>query len=127
MSSQPHLTEAGVLGAIVALIALIGGGIKWLFGRGDRKVDTREAKLNEWAEELGSWQHRLDEGRSAYTEKLEQRLQALEAKEQSLDRQVRALRTGFELVSTALTKIDADNSALSLAEQIIHAAFEDRV
>lgn len=113
----------GWLGGALALLTLLGGGVKWLFGRSDHARQTREDKLRSWQDELEAKEKRIDEGRTAYVERLEMRLGLLEAKDEARDTQMAALRISFELVSSALRHIDPTNSALGLADDLLRTAF----
>lgn len=120
----------GLIGGAITVLGMLGGGIAWLFGRSDAAKQTREEKLERWQEELRDKEARLDEGRTAYTEKIENRLAEVEAKEQARevqdiarDMQMRALRIAFELVSSALRAKDPQNPALGLAQDVLRSAF----
>lgn len=113
----------GWIGGGLALLTLLGGGIKWLFGRSDDARRSREDKLQAWQDELEAKEKRIDEGRTAYVERLEMRLGLLEAKDEARDTQMMALRISFELVSSALRHIDPTNSALGLADDLLRTAF----
>lgn len=113
----------GIIGGIATAIGMIGAGIGWLFNRRDAAKRTREEKLQTWQDELDEQERRIDEGRTAYTQKIEGRLGALEAKDEARDTQLRALRIAFELVSSALRHIDPNNQALGLADDLLRSAF----
>lgn len=113
----------GWIGGALALLTLMGGGVKWLFVRSDDARRTREDKLQAWQEELEAKEKRIDEGRTAYVERLEIRLGLLEVKDEARDAQLTALRISFELVSSALRHIDPRNSALALADDLLRTAF----
>lgn len=118
---------AGIIGGIVTLLGAVSGGVAWLIRRGDTNARearrTREEKLQNWQDELDAQERRIDEGRTAYTEKLEGRLGVLEKKDLARDMQLRALRLAFELVSSALRVIDPANTALRLADDMLRDAF----
>lgn len=120
----------GIIGGAISILTILGGGVAWLFGRRDAAKKSREDKLERWQEELRAQEARIDEGRTAYTEKLEKRLAEVEAKEEAReaqdaarDLQMRALRIAFELVSSALGAKDPGNPALGLAQDVIRSAF----
>lgn len=117
------LETGGIIGGAISLLTIAGGAIAWLFGRRDAAKKTREEKLERWQQELSAKEAKLDEGRTAYTEKLENRLELLEAKDEARDTQMTALRIAFELVSSALRHIDPKNSALGLADGLLRSAF----
>lgn len=121
--SWAALEAGGWIGGALAVLTLLGGGVKWLFGRNDQARQTREDKLRAWQEELEAREKRIDEGRTAYVERLEARLGLLEAKDEARDTQMTALRISFELVSSALRHIDPKNSALGLADDLLRTAF----
>lgn len=117
MSDAPSTGEwAGIIAAIGAVAALFGKGLTWLEGFFKRSGESRAAKLQAWHDELQERETRIDaavEGRLATLEQ-----QAAVHGEQSM-----ALRMAFELVASALRAIDPKNTALSRAEQLLHAAF----
>ena len=96
----------GLFAGVVAVLTLLGGGVKWIAGWVDRGRQTREQKLQAWQDELRQQAKDLDEGRTAYTKSLEQRMAVLEANDEARDIQMRALRLAFELVSSALRHLD---------------------
>ncbi|WP_190282662.1 hypothetical protein [Rhizorhabdus histidinilytica] len=117
-------------GWIGAAIGAIGTGLGWLFRSRAAAKRRRDERLDAWHHELEEREKRLAAGQSQYVQQLERRLadveakeRAREAKDEARDEQLRALRISFELVSSALRKIDAGNPALSLAEQLLRAAF----
>jgi hypothetical protein len=120
----------GMLGGLVTLMGFVGGGVAWLFNRSDQRRSARETKLDAWHEELEAREKRLDEGRTAYIVRLEERLGSIEESEllrdkrdKARDLQLTALRLSFELVSAALRAVDPANRALQQAEDLLHAAF----
>lgn len=117
------IEAGGVVAATASLLTIIGGGIAWLFRRRDVTKRSREDKLHAWQAELEAKERRIDEGRTAYVERLETRLGLLEAKDEARDTQMTALRISFELVSSALRQIDHTNSALGLADDLLRTAF----
>lgn len=121
--ADASLEAGGIIGGALSLITILGGGIAWLFGRRDASRRSREDKLHAWQDELEAKEKRIDEGRTAYVERLETRLRALESKDEARDTQMTALRISFELVSSALRHIDPGNSALGLADDLLRTAF----
>jgi len=113
----------GLIAGAVAVLTMLGGGIKWMFRRADHASVSREKKLDAWHLELSEKEAKLDQGRTAYIERLEARLELIETNERARDTQLSALRVAFELVSKALRHIDPANTALHLAEDILRNAF----
>ncbi|WP_374648702.1 hypothetical protein [Rhizorhabdus sp.] len=113
----------GLIGGAVAVLTMLGGAIKWAFRRADESRLSREQKMQTWHLELKEKEAKLDQGRTAYIERLEARLELLESNERARDTQLSALRVAFELVSKALRHIDPANTALHLAEDILRNAF----
>ncbi len=92
------LDWAAVISGATGALVVIGAGIKWLFGRADRR-ETRQQKRED-----------------AYVEKIEARLKLLE--ETTGD-----LWTCFHLVANALHEKDPMNKALRRAADILGDAF----
>ena len=99
------LSIAGVLGGSVTLLGLFGGGIKWLFGRAERREQALDAKEAEYVSEL----------KKAIKEQGE-RIEALE-----LD--CRKLWMVIGYVVPALHSHDPKSPALTQAAKILGDAF----
>jgi len=99
MSTGPDGFDiAGIIGGVVTFLASIGGGIKWLFGRAERRekaLDAKEAEL---------------------VAKLEQRVAALEEDN-------RKIWMALSYVVPALHAHDPKSPALKAAAQILGNAF----
>src|SRR3546814_430675 len=58
------LGEAGGIGGIfagtVAVLGLLGGGIRWMLNWKERREESRSAKLQAWHDELAAREKRLD-------------------------------------------------------------------
>lgn len=106
----------GVTAGVIALLVAFGHGLKWLLNWNDARAHTRSAKLDIWQAELTKREWKLDEDREAYHDKVEKRLEEIDAQNQ-------ALRIAFDLVAAPLRFLDPTNPALARAEQILHAAF----
>jgi hypothetical protein len=76
----PAAEAGGIIGGTMNFLTLIGGAIAWTFRRSDTRRATREAKLEGWHQELEAREKRLDEGRTLYITRLEERLAIVEAK-----------------------------------------------
>ncbi len=99
MSASPDSSDwAAILGVFVAAATLIGGGIKWLFGRADRREERQQKRED------------------AYVEKIEARLAVLE-------KRTGELWTCFNLVTHALHAKDPLDPALQRAADILGDAF----
>ena len=118
---------AGMISAIVtsavSMLTIIGTGIAFLIRQRSADRASREAKLDKWHHELSARERALDDGRTAYTERLADRLEELERKDSARDVQMRALRVAFELVSAALRERDPMHHALGLADEMLKQAF----
>jgi hypothetical protein len=99
-----------------AILIGLGHGMKWLLGWGERRAESRAAKLQLWHEELS-------EREKAFDVRVEGRLKTLEERDRLREAENMALRLAFELVASALRSIDPRNTALSRAEQMLQAAF----
>lgn len=113
----PSAGEAGgIFAGIVAVLATVGAGLRWLFHWVERRASSRAAKLQAWHDELHSREVRIDEKQAA----LEARL---EATVDDLRKENQALRLAFQLVATPLREADPCHPNLIRAEQLLNAAF----
>lgn len=121
-------------GWIATIVGVFGSGVAWVIkGRAAAKR-RQDERRDAWQRELTDWQKRLDTGRAEYIAQLERRVADVEkkdrerdAKDDARDAQLRALRLAFELVSSALRKIDGSHVALSMAEELLKSAFPPSV
>lgn len=98
MSSPDGFDIAGIVGGAVTFLASVGGGIKWLFGRAERRekaLDAKEAEL---------------------VAKLESRVAALEEDN-------RKIWLALSYVVPALHAHDPKSPALAQAAKILGDAF----
>jgi hypothetical protein len=63
----------GVFAGATALAIATGHGIKWLFGFGVKREESRAAKLQLWHDELTDRERRINQGQTAYTAELARR------------------------------------------------------
>lgn len=120
MDDLPQVTPeqaGGFVAAAAALLASLGGGIRWLAGWRGARAESRAAKLNAWHDELEARETRLDQQRADYQAGIEARLAQLE-------REYRALSRAFGLVTAALRQRDPKNAALGQAEALIAEALD---
>jgi hypothetical protein len=120
----------GLFAGLVALLAVVGRGLRWWLGWTDRHAASRAAKLDAWQQELGQRERRFDERQREYEGRIELELDALRAADRqrgeemaSLKIEHAALRTAHQLISSALRRTDPYNPALGQAEEILKAAF----
>lgn len=106
----------GVFAGIVALLAALGKGVKWLLGFRERQAVTRAAKLQAWHDELEARERRLEERQAEYQASIERKLKVFEG-------QNMALRMAFEMVAAPLRALEPHNRELAQAEQLLRAAF----
>lgn len=117
MDGPPSPGEVGgIFAGLVALLALFGGGIKFLVNLGDARAQTRTAKLDAWHREIVERERAFEAKVDAHYRKIEADLDALEGR-------VEALRLAYEHVATPLRILDPENDGLKKAEQILQAAF----
>ena len=117
--SDPGVTGGevgGYFAGAVALLAVIGKGIKWLTNFKERQAESRAAKLQAWHDELQAREKRLDDKQAEYQADIERRLRVV--MKQSV-----ALRMAFEMVAAPLRAIDPANKELAQAEQLLRSAF----
>lgn len=106
----------GIFAGVIALLATIGAGARFLFNWVERRASSRAAKLEQWHTELKQREGRLDQEQAAFQARLEESVA-------QLGRENRALRLAFQLVSAPLRQLDPANPALIRAEQLLQAAF----
>ncbi|HJO64203.1 MAG TPA: hypothetical protein QF469_02590 [Sphingomonas sanguinis] len=117
MSGGPTAGEiTGIIAALAGALFGMGRGVQWLFSWGERRAESRAAKLQLWHEELSAREATFDA-------RVEDRLKTLEGKDRLREAENMALRMAFELVASALRAIDPRNTALSRAEQLLQVAF----
>lgn len=107
---------SGYFAGAVAVLAVIGQGIKWLLNWKERRAESRAAKLQAWHKELQAREARLDEKQAEYHARIEEQLAIV--MKQSV-----ALRMAFEMVAAPLRAIDPHNRELAQAEQLLRSAF----
>lgn len=110
----------GTLAGIVALLALFGGGLKWLFGfiasRNDVTVSSRTAKLEAWHQELNEREADFEARQKEYHERIEMRLTQVEAAN-------RVLLRAVEMLSASLRVIKPDDAVLAQVTTMLETAF----
>jgi hypothetical protein len=107
---------AAISTAVVGVLGLVGGGIRWLLSWAREGSVSRDAKLNKWHEELTEREHAITEQEREFQDRIERRLETLESENA-------ALRQAFTLLSATLRQHDPANPALTRAEAILAAAF----
>lgn len=107
---------AAISTAAVAVLGLIGGGIRWFLNWWREGSVSRSAKLDKWHSELTEREHAITEQEREFQERIERRLETLESENA-------ALRQAFTLLSATLRQHDPTNPALAHAEAILAAAF----
>ncbi len=113
---DPTLGEAGgIFAGIVALLATIGGGFKWMLGWRDRREESR-------AEKLAAWEARLEARDTDYQASIEKRLRALVKWAVRMQTNYSALWNGYQHLATELRHKEPGNSALARAEEMIRLA-----
>lgn len=113
----------GLAAATVIVLAAIGKGIIWLFDWGDRRRNSREAKLEKWQAELDAREKEHDAERERRRAEVEERLERMERTTSRALEQISALRLAFDLVSVALRGKDAADPSLRLADELLAVAF----
>ena len=106
----------GIFAGTVAVLGLIGAGVKWALNWNDARAHTRSAKLDAWHEELKAREASLDKQQAKYQAQIEARLAHVEMEN-------RALGEALGLVTIALRGRDPGNPALVAADDIIKNAF----
>ncbi|MFN3943883.1 MAG: hypothetical protein ACK4K7_02990 [Allosphingosinicella sp.] len=113
----------GVFAGIVTVLALLGGGVRWLVSWRERRAEARSAKLQRWHEELDARERRLDAEEAERSQRLEDRQGRLEVAYAQLHRENAALRIAFELIAAPLRLREPENPALKQAEEMLKAVF----
>jgi uncharacterized protein HemX len=120
----------GIFAGAVALLIALGHGLRWWLGWTDRRAATRAAKLEAWQRELTDRERRFDARQSEYQERIEVQLAELRDRDELRDREIAvlraegaAMRTAYQLITSALRRKDPKNPALGQADEILKAAF----
>lgn len=106
----------GIFAGIIALLATIGGGVRYLMNWTERRASRRSAKLQLWHDELVRREATFEAKRAEFEARLEATVSELRKENQ-------ALRLAFQLVAAPLRQRDPGNPALVRAEQLLVAAF----
>lgn len=105
----------GIFAGLVALLATVGAGFKWLLGWRDRREETRAAKLE-------AWETALEARDAEYREKIERRLTALVKWASRMQTKYNAMWNGYQLISSELRHKEPDNPALARADEMLRLA-----
>lgn len=106
----------GIFAGAVAVLGVIGAGLKWGLNWNDARAHSRAAKLDAWHHELEERERKLDDQQARYQKRIETRLAHVEMEN-------RALGEALGLVTIALRGRDPANPALVAADDIIKNAF----
>lgn len=106
----------GLFAGVVALVASIGAGARWLLNWKERRAQTLHAKLLKWEEKLEAREAKVDADQAA-------ELDSLKVTVKEIQRQQLAQLTAYHIVTNELRRIDPTNQALSRADEILKAAF----
>jgi uncharacterized protein HemX len=106
----------GIFAGIVAVLATIGGGIRWLLGWKQQRAETLHAKLIKWEEKLDQREAKLDAEQAG-------NMAALERRVEKVEQQNVALRKGYYIVAGKLRSFDPSDPDLKQADDILRAAF----
>jgi hypothetical protein len=106
----------GIFAGVVALLATIGAGLKFILNWAERRASSRAAKLQVWHDELADERAVLARGRAEFEAGLKADIGGLRKENQ-------ALRLAFQLVASPLRAQDPGNPNLVRAEQLLVAAF----
>jgi len=126
MHDDPDLygNVGGIFAGIVALLACIGGGIKWTLNWNDHRAQSRTAKLDAWQRELDLREQRLAEEREKFLSEVRGELEEVKTSNAQLHKEHAALLGGYQLIAAALRVLDPDNRALAMADELLRAAFQ---
>jgi hypothetical protein len=113
----------GIVAGIIAVLATLGGGIKFMLNWKARREDSRAHRLQKWHEELQARELRLNEEQAAHFARIERELGDVRGDQQQMKREQGALRNAYQLIAGALRRIDPENIALGLADELLKAAF----
>ncbi|SNS52976.1 hypothetical protein SAMN06295912_108108 [Sphingomonas laterariae] len=106
----------GVVAGIVTVATTAGAGIAWLFRWGEKREESRSAKLQKWHEELEAREARMDAERAGD-------IAALRVDIAKLRREHGALHNAQQLLASALRALDPNNPALRMADDLLRQAF----
>lgn len=112
------LNEAGgIFAGGVALLAAVGGGLRWLLNWSERRLESRAVKLQRWHDELTLRETRLDAERENEIRDIRLQLEQVRGEH-------RALFQAYHLIAGALVKLDPSNPALRAASRLLSTAFK---
>lgn len=121
MSGPLASISAGEIGGLfaggVALLATVGGGIRWLLGWKARQESSFHAKLLSWEAKLAAREVRLDEEQAAHFARIEARLMRAETV-------LEAVLGAYHLIAGELRTVDPANLKLGMADELLKAAFK---
>lgn len=106
----------GIFAGLVALLASIGGGIRWLLSWGDRRAQDREAKLSRWEESLITRER-------DYRVTMEREFALVKREMAVLRRELDATRSVLVEVTAELRHHAPESEAMKRAEMLMHNAF----
>lgn len=117
MLGNVSLGEAGgVFAGVIAVLATLGHGIKWLLGFTSQQQSNRQAKLDQWHAELAAREAKIDAEEDAYRLRIEGRLADVE------DKQGKLLAICHELAS-GLRTLNPQSPALLNYDKMLRTAF----
>lgn len=112
----------GIFAGAIAVLATLGGGVRWLLNWNDSRALTRRAKLAGWHDELAAREDKLERHQADHERRQAEYQHRIETRLGLLEHENRALRRAFELVTGVLRAADPGNPALEHADQIIAQA-----
>lgn len=113
----------GIFAGVIALLATIGGGLRWSLNWTERRASTRSAKLDAWQKELDLREKRLDDEQTAINDDIRRRLTELEKEAEEYRKQVAALLGGYQILAAELRMIKPDSDALPHADELLRSVF----
>lgn len=124
MDSGVSAGEAGgVFAGVIALLAALGKGAKWLF-------DWKGAREDSERKRLTAWEDSLDRREKAHREEIEAELGALKAEQEEQGRKLfaavglqRLLHLALSEVTIELEKHAPDSMAIQHARVLLHPEF----
>jgi hypothetical protein len=116
----------GVLAGGVAILGLVGGGLKWLAGWAIKRDETRAARNARWEAELDEREKALEIKLADSLAQCERHCADIQAKFDNLFDESRVMRVVIELVLPQLEQFAPASPTIELARKMLAGIFKLR-
>jgi hypothetical protein len=104
----------GIFAGVVALLAVMGKGLRWWLGWTDRRAATRAAKLDAWHKQLDEREQRIDRQQEEYWARIQGEIDRLRSENA-------AVLSAYQLIAARLRAQDPDDEALKRADELLRS------